>query len=116
MKLRTLVAEDEPLARKKIHELLLQEPDIEWIGECDNGLDALAAIREHKPDLVFLDVKMPEMDGFTVIKHLQHLVPRAVVFFTAYNQFAVKAFEVNAVDYLLKPFDAIRINQCLTKV
>ena len=114
MKIRTLIVDDESIARDRVRRFLGSEPDIEVIGECGNGVDALATIRELAPDLVFLDIQMPEMTGFEVVKTLLAAsasdVP-AVVFVTAYDQFAIRAFEVHALDYLLKPFDRERFRQ-----
>jgi two-component system LytT family response regulator len=108
MKTRTLIVDDEPLARERLRRLLETEPDVELIGECADGRTAVAAIREQTPDLVFLDVQMPELNGFEVLEQLRGGRLPLVVFVTAYDQFALKAFEVHAVDYLLKPFDRER--------
>ncbi len=114
MKIRTLVIDDEPLARERLRKLLEAEPDVEVIDECRNGIEALAAIAKHKPDLLFLDVQMPELDGFGVIAALEEPVP-AVIFVTAFDRFALKAFEVHALDYLLKPFDRERFQKALER-
>jgi two-component system LytT family response regulator len=116
MNIRTLIVDDEPLARERLRGFLGYEPSIEIVGEASNGREAVGAILQLKPDLVFLDVQMPEMDGFAVIEALGDRVPPAVVFATAYDQFAVKAFEVHAVDYLLKPFDSDRLSATLQRV
>ena len=107
--------DDEPLARERIRQLLHKEPDIEILGECADGRDAVAAIGKYKPDLVFLDVQMPELDGFGVLDQLERRVMPAIVFVTAYDQFALRAFEVHALDYLLKPFDSGRFKKALER-
>jgi two-component system LytT family response regulator len=104
-KIRTLVVDDEPLARSNLTVLLRLDSEIEIVAECGSGRKALAEIRGKKPDLVFLDVQMPECDGFDVVEQLGNDLPAAVVFVTAYDQYALKAFEAGALDYLLKPFD-----------
>ena len=113
MKARVVIADDEPLARERLRELLRREPDVEVVAEASDGRAALEAITQHNPDLVFLDVQMPEMTGFDVVEQLETLP--AVVFVTAYDQFAVKAFEVHAVDYVLKPVDAERLKTALSR-
>lgn len=113
IKIRTLVVDDEPLARSNITVLLRLDPEIEIVGECGSGTEALAEIRSRKPDLVFLDVQMPECDGFDVAEQLGKDLPPAVVFVTAYDQFALRAFEAGALDYLLKPFDNARFDRAL---
>ena len=116
MKIRVLLVDDEPLARERVRKLLEKEPDIELLGECADGASAVQLIREHAPDLVFLDVQMPELDGFGVLERLGSFTLPAVVFITAHDQFALKAFEIHAVDYLLKPFDAARFQTTLQRV
>lgn len=111
----TIVVDDEPLAREKLRGFLESESDIEVIAECRDGAEALLAIEQEKPDLVFLDVQMPEMDGFEVLDHLDRAHVPTVVFVTAYDQYAIKAFEVHAVDYLLKPFDRERFREALNR-
>jgi two-component system, LytTR family, response regulator len=115
VKVKTLIVDDEPLARERLRNLLSSEPEIELIGECHDGQEALVAIRAQSPDLLFLDVQMPELDGFGVIAALQGERMPAVVFVTAYDKFALKAFEVHAVDYLLKPFDRERFQKALSR-
>lgn len=115
MKIRTLIVDDEPLARERLHALLEAEPDIEIVGECADGVQALATIRSAQPDLVFLDIQMPELDGFGVIAGLGPEKLPAVIFVTAYDRFALKAFEVHALDYLLKPFDRERFAKALQR-
>lgn len=112
-KIRTIIVDDEPLARSNLSVLLRLDPQIEVTGECGSGVEALAEIRRVKPDLVFLDVQMPECDGFDVLELLGKDLPAAVVFVTAYDQYAVRAFEAGALDYLLKPFDNARFELAL---
>ena len=110
---RVLIADDELLARKFIRRMLKQDPEVEIVGECSNGAEAVATIRNEKPDLVFLDVQMPEMNGFAVLDavKLDHLPE--IIFTTAYEAYAVRAFELHALDYLLKPFDQARFKAAL---
>jgi two-component system LytT family response regulator len=112
-KIRTLVIDDEPLARARILKLLAQTPYIEVLGECKNGREALKKINSYKPDLAFLDIQMPDLNGFDVLEkeELNHLP--FIIFVTAYDQYALKAFDVHAVDYLLKPYDDERFMQAL---
>jgi two-component system LytT family response regulator len=112
-KIRTLVVDDEPVARARMLSLLQGEPDIEIIGECESGQDAVSAIEQASPDLVFLDIQMPQMDGLQLTRALGDRMP-AVVFVTAYDEYALRAFEVHALDYLLKPFSAERFKAALT--
>jgi len=111
-----LVVDDEPLARARLRRLVEEEPDLRLIGECVNGEEAVAAIRAASPRLVFLDVDMPDMTGFDVLEAVPATRRPAVVFVTAYDEFAVRAFEVHALDYLLKPFDASRFATTLARV
>jgi two-component system, LytTR family, response regulator len=111
--LRVLVVDDEPLARSNLTVLLRRDPEIATVTECGSGLAAVEEIRRSMPDLVFLDVQMPECDGFDVLEQLGSEVPRAIVFVTAYDQYALKAFEAGALDYLLKPFDNKRFGLAL---
>ena len=113
-KLQTLIIEDEELARNLLRSYLKDHPDIEIIGECENGFDGVKAINEKKPDLVFLDIQMPKITGFEMIELLDH--KPQIIFTTAYDQFALKAFELNAVDYLLKPFSRDRMLKAIEKV
>ncbi len=106
MLLRTLLIDDEPLARQIIREFLQAFPQIEIIAECENGKQAVAAINQRKPELIFLDVQMPVLTGFEVLERIERFP--AIIFSTAYDEFAIRAFEVNAVDYLLKPYDRPR--------
>ena len=113
--LRVLVVDDEPLVREGIRVFLEREPGVRVVGEARNGEEALARIRELGPDLVLLDVQMPGMDGFAVVSALAPEERPAVVFVTAFSEYAIKAFEVHAVDYLLKPFDAERFATALRR-
>src|SRR5271169_6615635 len=114
-KIRALVVDDEPLARSNLMVLLRLDPEIDVVRECGSGIEALAEIRSSKPDLVFLDVQMPECDGFDVLEMLGGDLPPAVVFVTAYDQYALRAFEAGALDYLLKPFDNARFELALDR-
>ncbi len=114
-KIRALIVDDEPLARSNVAVLLRQHPDIEIAGECSSGAEALGEIRVARPDLLFLDVQMPECDGFDVLEMLGGDVPSAVILVTAYDQYALRAFEAGALDYLLKPFDNERFELALTR-
>src|SRR5437868_9617916 len=117
MPLSAVIVDDEQLARDELAYLLKDVGDINVVAQGKNGVEAVNLIREHNPDLVFLDVQMPGLDGFGVIKKLlDRKVPLPkIVFATAFDQYAVKAFEVNAVDYLLKPFDKKRVFQSVQK-
>lgn len=112
-KIRAMVVDDEAMARERVVSLLRQEQDIELIGECSDGEQAVNAINSQQPDLVFLDVQMPAVDGFRVIEQVGPEKMPAVVFVTAYDEYAVRAFEVHALDYLLKPFGRERFQQTL---
>lgn len=114
-KVRALIVDDEPIARSNIAVLLRTDPEIEIIGECGSGAEALGEIRLTRPDLIFLDVQMPECDGFDVLEMLGHDLPAAVIFVTAYDQYALRAFEAGALDYLLKPFDNARFELAVTR-
>jgi two-component system LytT family response regulator len=105
--------DDEPLARSNLAVLLRLDPEIEIVGECGSGAEALTVIRRAQPDLVFLDVQMPECDGFDVLELLGHDLPPAIVFVTAYDHYALQAFEAGALDYILKPFDNARFDLAL---
>src|SRR5437588_11291548 len=115
MKIRALIVDDEPPARQLIAALLREEPDIEIVGECVNGRKAVSAIERLSPDLVFLDVQMPGLDGFGVLAELPAERWPLIVFVTAYDQHAVRAFEVHALDYLLKPFEYDRLRQAVQR-
>lgn len=114
-KIRALIVDDEPLARSNIVVLLREHPEIAIIGECGSGSEALGEIRVTKPDLLFLDVQMPECDGFDVLEMLGNDWPAAVIFVTAYDRYALRAFEAGALDYLLKPFDNSRFELALAR-
>jgi two-component system LytT family response regulator len=111
--IRAVIVDDEELARQVVHEMLLPHPEVEVVAECANGFDAVKAVAELSPDLLFLDVQMPKLDGFEVLELIGPDI--AVVFLTAYDQYALRAFEVHAVDYLLKPFDATRFDAALER-
>jgi two-component system LytT family response regulator len=112
-KIRALIVDDEPLARSNLAVLLRADPEVGVVGECGSGEEALGEIRVAKPDLLFLDVQMPECDGFDVLEMLGSDLPAAIVFVTAYDQYALRAFEAGALDYLLKPFDNARFELAL---
>jgi two-component system LytT family response regulator len=114
-RLRALIADDEPLARERIAGLLQGEPDIEVVGECPDGTKTVAAIQQLSPDLVFLDVQMPGATGFDVVQAVRPDRMPIVVFVTAYDKYALKAFDVHALDYLLKPFDRDRFQKALQR-
>ena len=114
-KIKVLVADDEPLARERLTGLLSQEPDIEVVGQARDGEEAITAIHDDTPDLVFLDVQMPQMNGFEVIEAVGTDKMPLVIFVTAYDQHALKAFQVRALDYLLKPFDRERFKDALQR-
>jgi len=113
--MKVLIAEDEPLARERIRALLEEEHDIEIAAECADGRSAVTAIREHGPDLVFLDVSMPELNGFDVIAEIGAEAMPPVIFVTAFDHFAVQAFDTHAVDYVLKPFDEDRFRTAVER-
>lgn len=115
MKVRTIVVDDEPLARERLVKLLRAEDDIEVVAEAGNGRDGVDLIRKERPALAFLDVQMPELDGFGVLAELSPEERPTVVFVTAHDKFALKAFEVHAIDYLLKPFDKERFQTALAR-
>jgi two-component system LytT family response regulator len=115
MTLRVLIIDDEELARQRIRRLLAREEDVEVVGEASDGAQAVESIRSLGPDLVFLDVQMPEVDGFAVLERLRPSPVPAVVFVTAHDDYAVRAFEVHAVDYLRKPFDAARFREAFSR-
>lgn len=114
-KIRALIVDDEPLARERLRTLLRKEPDMEVIAECGDGSRAATAIEKHRPDLVFLDVQMPEADGFDVLEAIGAEQMPVVIFVTAYDKYALRAFEVSALDYLLKPFDRARFRESLER-
>lgn len=112
-RLRTIIVDDEPLARRGLQLRLGKQPDIELVAECKNGFEAIAAIEAHAPDLMFLDVQMPELDGFATLRQIPSSRMPLVVFVTAYDHYAINAFEANAVDYVLKPVEDSRLEQAL---
>lgn len=114
MSIRTIIVDDVELARERV-KMLLGDSEIEIVAECENGREAIETIRRLKPDLVFLDVQMPEIDGFEVIEIIGAAKMPTVIFVTAYDEFALRAFEVNAIDYLLKPFDEERLTKAVAR-
>ncbi|MDM7861013.1 response regulator [Alteromonas sp. ASW11-36] len=116
--LRVMVVDDEPLARQGLKLRLQAHADVEIVGECNNGLDAVTTISQERPDLVFLDIQMPELNGFQVIHKLRELKQPMplIVFVTAYDSYAIKAFDIHALDYVLKPIDDMRLEAALSKV
>ena len=115
MTIRAVVVDDEPLARLRIRSLLAEAEDVEVVAECANGREAIRAIEESPPDLLFLDIQMPEIDGFDVLQAIGVGRVPVVIFVTAYDQFALRAFEAHALDYLLKPFDDERFEAALQR-
>jgi two-component system LytT family response regulator len=115
MNIRALIVDDEQLARQRVRLLLGEEPDVEVIGESGDGFEAVDQIQTTKPDLVFLDVQMPEMDGFEVLRRVPQALLPVVIFTTAYDQHALRAFEVNALDYLLKPATPTRFKEAVQR-
>src|SRR5678815_2639783 len=114
-KVKTLIVDDEPLARRNLRVLLERDPQIEILEECRNGREAVKAINTLSPDLIFLDIQMPEMDGFDVLARVGPEHIQAIIFVTAFDQYALKAFDVHALDYLLKPFDDERFARALER-
>lgn len=112
--MKAVIVDDERLARKELTKLLEEFPEIEIIGECSNGKEAITFINENKPDLVFMDIEMPELNGFDVVEQIDKTP--AIVFVTAYNDYAIKAFEVNASDYIVKPVDPARLKETVEKI
>src|ERR1700754_3284968 len=114
--LRTLIVDDEPLARRGLEIRLSAHPDVEIVGQYGNGAAAIAGLREHRPELMFLDVQMPGMDGFETLRNISTAEMPQVVFVTAYDHYAIRACEVSATDYLLKPVEDSRLDQALARV
>ncbi|HEX8072788.1 MAG TPA: LytTR family DNA-binding domain-containing protein [Pyrinomonadaceae bacterium] len=114
-RLRALIVDDEPFARERVRRLLAADEEIEIVGECADGLAAVRAVAEYAPDLLFLDIQMPGKDGFAVLEELGRARAPVVIFLTAYDQYAVRAFEACALDYLLKPFDEERFERALAR-
>src|ERR1700730_754707 len=115
MKINTIIVDDETLSRRGIEIRLRDAGDFNIVAQCTNGREALAAISSYKPDLVFLDIQMPGMSGFEVLAHIPHESLPVLVFVTAYDQYAIQAFEARAIDYLLKPIDDVRFAAALTR-
>jgi two-component system, LytTR family, response regulator len=115
MRIRALIVDDEPLARQRIRLLLSEEADVEIAGECEDGITAVEQIGATKPDLLFLDVQMPEMDGFEVLRRVPREQLPVVIFTTAYNEHALRAFDAHALDYLLKPFKPERFKESVQR-
>jgi len=113
--MRTIIADDEHLARRKLRLLLGIEPGVQVIAECQDGQQTLDAVKTHKPDLLLIDVRMPDLDGFQVLGKIAPGEMPVVVFTTAYDQFAIRAFEAHALDYLLKPFDGERLHHAIER-
>ncbi len=113
--IRTLIVDDEPLPRERIRTLLRDHRNIEVIGECGDGREAVKTILSERPDLIFLDVQMPELDGFEVIESIGNDFLPAVIFVTAFDKYAIRAFDVSAMDYLLKPISPERFNRALER-
>lgn len=113
MKRKVIIIDDEPLARSIVNEMLSQHEDFEVVDECANGFEGVKAIEKHNPELIFLDVQMPKINGFEMLELLEE--KPQVIFTTAFDEYALKAFEVSALDYLLKPFDSIRFDQAIEK-
>ena len=114
--MRVIIVDDEPLARDRLRSLLSKESDVEIVAECGDGREAVAAVQRENPDVLFLDIQMPELDGFGVLAQLKGGRMPLVVFVTAFDEFAVKAFEFHAFDYLLKPFDKERLKLAVARV
>jgi two-component system LytT family response regulator len=113
--IETMIVDDERLSRQRLHRLLTQDPELEIVNECENGQKALDYLNEHTPDLLFLDVQMPGMDGFQVVEGLGEKQTPCTIFVTAYDDYALRAFEVRALDYLLKPFDERRLHEAVRR-
>jgi two-component system LytT family response regulator len=113
--MRVVIADDEPLAREKLRLMLTAEPGVSILAECENGAEILDALNTHKPDLLMLDVQMPELDGFAVLNQVSPESLPIIIFTTAFDRHAVRAFEANALDYLLKPFDQERLHQAVNR-
>jgi two-component system LytT family response regulator len=114
--LRVVIADDEPLALSNLRALIARDADLRLVGDCSSGVEVVETVRRERPDLLLIDVQMPEVDGFDAIEQLGTQVPPAVVFVTAYDQYALRAFDAGALDYLLKPFDDARFAQALARV
>jgi len=115
MKIRAIIVDDEPLAREGVRMALAEEPGVEVVAECADGVEAVKAVEKHRPDLLFLDVQIPRLNGFEVLEALEPEQIPAVIFTTAHDEHAIRAFEVNALDYLLKPFKQARFHRALQR-
>lgn len=113
--IRALIVDDEPLARTRIRMMLHRHPDVEVLAECANGREAAALVREQKPELLFLDIEMPDLGGFATLEATANVAEPVIIFVTAHTEFALDAFEANAVDYLVKPFDQERFDRALSR-
>src|SRR6201990_1969867 len=111
--MKIIIIDDEPLARSIIKEYMQYHPDLELIAECNDGFEGVKAIQQYQPDLIFLDIQMPKINGFEMLELIEQ--PPAVIFATAFDEFAIKAFEAHAVDYLLKPFNQERFDKAIQK-
>lgn len=116
MKIKALIVDDEPIARDRVRRMLREESDVEIVGECGNGKEAVTFINQNKPDLVFLDIQIPEVTGFEVLQTINPAKAPAIIFVTAYDQYAIQAFDVHAIDYLLKPFNRERFKRAVERV
>lgn len=113
--IRVIVVDDEPLARQKIRRVVETDPQLEVVADCRTGAEAISAIATHRPDLVFMDIQMPDMDAFTILRSLKTESLPVLIFITAYDTYAVRAFDVHAVDYLVKPFESDRLRQAVLR-
>ncbi len=111
--IKTLIIDDEPLARSLVKEYLQDYPDLHIVQECNDGFEGVKAIAQHQPDLIFLDIQMPKINGFEMLELVEH--PTSVIFTTAFDEYAIKAFEAHAIDYLLKPFSKDRFDKAIRK-
>ena len=111
--MKVVIIDDEPLARSIVKEYLQKHPQLELVQECNDGFEGLKAIQQHQPDLVFLDIQMPKINGFEMLELIEQ--PPAVIFATAFDDYAIKAFEAHAIDYLLKPFNQERFDKAISK-
>ena len=112
--MKTIIIDDEPLARSIVKEYLQKHPQLELAQECNNGLEGLKAIQQHEPDLIFLDIQMPKINGFEMLELIDQ--PPSVIFTTAFDEYAIKAFEMSAIDYVLKPFSEQRLGLTIDKI
>src|SRR5690242_21455645 len=110
---KVIIIDDEPLARSIVKEYLQKQPQLELVQECNDGLEGIKAIQQYQPDLIFLDIQMPKINGFEMLELIEN--PPSVIFTTAFDEYAIKAFESNAIDYLLKPFSKERFEKAVQK-